>query len=291
MNFYVTLPSNSVPGSKTPDYTVRLPHKIQLDGDWEVALVEMSYPYSWNNMSSGQNHILITMVTGTRLHVYVPPNNYERIDDLLHGITYGIEATAKHLRKYLRKHSKRDTHNVFNTLGGRKLLKEFGQRAGKATEKPMDYELTDNIHFTYNYTLKRVMLSVNSNVIQSVQLSKHLKYALGFDTQILEGNRNTAKHPIDLRAGIDGLYVYCNLIESQIVGGFYVPLLRVVHVDGQYGDIVEKIYHSPHYVSVLCKDFDHIEINIKSDTNQSIPFEFGKVVVKLHFRKRSVFVK
>ena len=291
----MTLPSNAQEGNKTSDFAVRLPHNIQLDGQWEVALVEISYPYSWNNVSTGQNRFTVTLVNGTAVHVYVPQGHYSEIAELLNGITYGITATTK----YLKNRNKRDIHPVFNTPGGFQLLAGFAKRAAEATEqKPEDaaetvqhIALSDNIKFSYDYTLKRVYVSFNSNVIRSVHLSEHLQYALGFDIQDLTRKRTTARHPIDLRAGVDGFYVYCNLIESQIVGGSYVPLLRVVHVHGQYGDIVDRVYNSPHYVPILKKEFGQVEINIKSDTDHSIPFEFGKVVVKLHFRRCSLFAK
>lgn len=296
MNFYVTLPSNSRPENKTSDFIVHLPHKIQLDGDWEVALVEVSYPYSWNNISTGQNRILVTLVDGSIIRVYVPTGHYNVIGELLNAITYGIEATAR----YLRKRNKRSTHPVFNSVAGRKVLEDFSERAVKATTKNVEtkkvtktqlVELPDCINFSYQYTLKRVLLTFDAKVVQKVELSKHLQYALGFEKHEIVTSRTTAKHPIDLRAGVDGFYMYCNLIESQIVGGYYVPLLRIVHVDGQYGDIVDKTFYSPHYIPVLSKEFDRIEINIKNDINQCIPFEFGKVVAKLHFRKRSMFAK
>ena len=43
--FYLTLPSNSsftnYPKNTLAEYTTQLPRPIQLDGEWEVALVEI----------------------------------------------------------------------------------------------------------------------------------------------------------------------------------------------------------------------------------------------------------
>ena len=53
--FYITLPSN-VPSSDhhknvTSEYTTYLPKALEFDRDsWECALVEISYPHSWDNM-------------------------------------------------------------------------------------------------------------------------------------------------------------------------------------------------------------------------------------------------
>ena len=51
MSFYVTLPSNSssnvFPKNTLTDYSTKLKSPIQLEGAYEVALVEMMYPVSW----------------------------------------------------------------------------------------------------------------------------------------------------------------------------------------------------------------------------------------------------
>jgi hypothetical protein len=47
-HFYLTLPSNAsldvFPDNKTGSYRVKLPHPIDLNGNWEVGLYSISYP-------------------------------------------------------------------------------------------------------------------------------------------------------------------------------------------------------------------------------------------------------
>ena len=52
-DFYVTLPSNTPDKrNSTSNFRVRLPEEIQLPpGAWEVALVEIQFPCSWNNVT------------------------------------------------------------------------------------------------------------------------------------------------------------------------------------------------------------------------------------------------
>ena len=54
-HFYLTLPSNAslniYPGNTVAKYTTRLQKRIELDGDWEVGLTEMVYPYNLVNVS------------------------------------------------------------------------------------------------------------------------------------------------------------------------------------------------------------------------------------------------
>ena len=43
-NFYVTLPSNSSAENKLADFTTVLSEPLRLEGEYEVALVQMTYP-------------------------------------------------------------------------------------------------------------------------------------------------------------------------------------------------------------------------------------------------------
>ena len=56
-HFYVTLPSDSsikyYPNNTVAHFTTKLPHRIRLDGDYEVGLAEFIYPHSWFNFSKG----------------------------------------------------------------------------------------------------------------------------------------------------------------------------------------------------------------------------------------------
>ena len=81
------------------------------------------------------------------------------------------------------------------------------------------------------------------------------------------------------------MYVYANILEPQIVGNVSAPLLRIVNVEGKYPNIIDKVFDFPHYIPVLVKDISDIEINIKDDLNEYIPFLSGKVIIKLHFRR------
>ena len=44
-------------------------------------------------------------------------------------------------------------------------------------------------------------------------------------------------------------------------------------------------YDQPRYFPVQKKTFDTIEIDIRDDTGESIPFDAGKLIVTLHFRR------
>ncbi|KAL3088374.1 hypothetical protein niasHT_028727 [Heterodera trifolii] len=71
--FYIVLPSNT-PGSAntTSNFTVRLPHTLELDSNWTVALASIIYPYSFPSVGIDEDDII-----GIKL---VNPN-YRFLDD------------------------------------------------------------------------------------------------------------------------------------------------------------------------------------------------------------------
>ena len=57
-------------------------------------------------------------------------------------------------------------------------------------------------------------------------------------------------------------------------------------VDGSrnIGDTIHRLYTTPQYVPIAIKEFHNMEIDIRDDTGNHVPFEFGKAVVTLHYR-------
>jgi len=168
------------------------------------------------------------------------------------------------------------------------------KKDGKMTKKENKHisvlkMVSKAIFWDYDSIIKRVTVKFNKDFISVIRLSDHLKYILGFEKNDLynwEDYKNIAKYPIDLRGGIDGLYVYCDLVENQIIGNVREPLLRILPVQGSYGEIIDQDFVARHYIPVLKKEFSTVQISIKSDRDLYIPFAFGKVIVKLHFRSR-----
>ena len=120
---------------------------------------------------------------------------------------------------------------------------------------------------------------------QDLYFSKRLSDMLGFEKTgpFLSGDRKS-EHPADIEDGMHNLYVYCDLIEPVAVGDARVPLLRIVPI--QKGPIVTTSYSKVFYYPLMRKIFGAVEINIKGDTGEMIPFVGGKSYVTLHFRQK-----
>jgi hypothetical protein len=206
--------------------------------------------------------------------VIIPAGHYDTIDDLLTTFIRETEDQVKELMLY--------------------TLEKAGQ-GGKSMEKELKLaevlkQVPQSIFWDFDPVIRRVTMKFKDDVISSVRLSEHLKYMLGFEERDLynwDTYKDRAKYPIDMRGGIDALYVYCDLIENQIVGNVREPLLRILPVQGLYGEIIDQDFVAKHYIPILKKEFSTIHISIKSDRNELIPFSFGKVIVKLHFRPQN----
>ena len=260
-DFYLTLPSNTVGDNLSCDYRVHLPDVIHLNGEWEVALAEIMYVKSWNNLRYTDVQLGLMLSNDVNVWMHVPAGHYDSIEQLIKAI---------HM-----------------------TLKAFHDKHRKPTkyEKDMKYlklidRIPESVMFGYDYVLKRVIVEMNPEYVKEVKVYGVLQYMLGFHTHFLYPPKQMARYPVDIRGGIDALYVYCDLVENTVVGNIRAPLLHTVPVRGTYGDIVDEIYQAPHYTPLLKKEFNSVNISIKDDQNHTIPFAYGKTIVKLHFRKR-----
>src|ERR1700678_4414996 len=108
------------------------------------------------------------------------------------------------------------------------------------------------------------------------------------DKKYVEGHYTAANH-VNLSTELNSLYVYCDLIESQMVGDTLVPLLRIVHVNDDDPTRVTKTYERPYYIPVEQKLLQSIEIDIRDCFGRAIRFTSGDhVVAVLHFRPSSI---
>jgi hypothetical protein len=141
-------------------------------------------------------------------------------------------------------------------------------------------------HFYCNEVKQRIRIRMPENI--AVFFSDEMCELLGLPQQTWFKNFFPATREYDVSRGFHSLYVYCNVCQPQIVGDVYAPLLRSVSNIGRRGEHVTKSFTDPHYIAVTDRQVDVIEINIRNDTGELVPFTSGKVVCKLHFRQRTL---
>ena len=81
--------------------------------------------------------------------------------------------------------------------------------------------------------------------------------------------------------------VYTSIAAEAIpVGDIKALLLRVVDAAENVGDTIHILCMTLQYVPGSKTEFNTVEIDIRDDTGRPVPFEFGKVITTLHFRRR-----
>lgn len=252
-SFYVTLPSNvKTQGHerKIGSYVTHLASKLELSKDWMVGLCEIMYTNSWFNLTADSTIRIVSTVSRSPHTSWsrVPAGRYPDIQSLIEMI------------------------ESLNFVG----LKD-------REEIP---KLVPNTHAN-NLMMKQ---GHRGSVPTIFEFGKELAHLIGaeegfFCCQEIGGiDYYQTKGTYDLSTGVDGLYVYCDIVEYSIVGNARVQLLRLVKTkDAKFGERIDIVYDKPYYQPVFTNEISSIEIDVKDGTNRTIDFKFGRLEIVLHF--------
>lgn len=250
--FYTTLPSNSslkyFPENKTCRYTTKLHRPLNLNEDYEVGLAEIQFQNSWYNVREDNNWLVFYTYDETEVLDTAVPLSCKV------NIPTGYYFTGEELC---------DTINDV-------LPDRIRQAVG----------------FFYKKRPRRCLVNIRGHV--EISISCHLAMMLGFEGECRITESTMSPLPVDVHMNFHTFYVYSDIVQFQHVGDVAVPLLRTVAVvpNKRHENIVNT-YMSPHYVPLKIFNFETIDIILSTETGDVVPFERGKVIVKLHFRERS----
>jgi len=89
-----------------------------------------------------------------------------------------------------------------------------------------------------------------------VRLGTRVIELLGFENDILYHGTHTSNRAFDLDEKHQVIMIYCDILQSRLVGDSYVPLLSVVSMERRYGSIISKQYDRLRYHKVQKNIFD-----------------------------------
>ncbi len=276
-NFYMTLLSNSsmdyYPSNKTSSFTVHLPRYMYLEGDWEVSLVEIQYPYTFTNVESDQVAINIETANITAdfiLDWYTNKKPGERppyeTSWSTHNILSGFYSNVK------------DIVDALNEV--------IAEETGQVT------------FFEYDPYAQRVgcgndVIEVGRKYISTFTLSPRLALQLGYiPHEIVTDLHKYAPNVANCGVLIpDKMLIYCDILEPQIIGDTWGKVLRIVSTNPgnslpYFGQPCSISFNPPQYIPVQAHHFESIGIDIRDIAARPMPFSYGTLSVKLHFRKR-----
>jgi len=265
-SFYIHLLSNvesplSHRNNTVANFVTKLTEKIKLDSEWEVGLAEISYTKSWFNIRQNYNLDLIS----------TNGEYYQTGEAVLRkGYYSSIEVLVAEMNK---KYSFYDK-NILKppSLRYDPILNRIFVTIGMSLEK-------DCFYFPF--------------------IPKELELMLGFCSEdFFKENKDNvsdiglvefeAPCPIQFNTNELHILVYCSIVKPIITGNVYTNLLRQVEIPRKikFGEQCLLRFPNPFYHSVVSHEFETIEIDIKDDSGETIPFDFGRSTIALHFRKR-----
>lgn len=177
------------------------------------------------------------------------------------------------------------------SLSLKRIWETMGHPEQKSNMKLVYYENFDRIEYQYNGELLRTKNPF------SVRFPVSLALKMGFGTKAFNTNDESmtkwinvtylAPNTIDLYENLKQMYVYCDVVEPQMVGSNALKLLRVVPVTHSTHDQMQAKWEPvrAEYLKLSKKHFDTIEIQIRTPLGTVMPFISGKSILKLHFKK------
>jgi hypothetical protein len=154
----------------------------------------------------------------------------------------------------------------------------------KALNAGMSKETQTKVKFSYNRSSRKVLVDVKH--VTTVWFTGELATVLRFDQDTLIEKKTSSLCAADINGGFSSMYVYTDIVDAQFVGNVKVPLLRIVNIEGEYGNTVHASFRNLQYVPVKVNSFETIKVNIKNDQDENVSFEFGKSIATLHFRQK-----
>ncbi len=157
----------------------------------------------------------------------------------------------------------------------------------KATNKVLARDVNDNIKLTYNALTGKVTVQLKNGY--EIILTGRLSIVFGFGGKEMVLKKTTQSPDVADMCLMSTIHVYCDIVEPQVVGDTNVQLLKTIPVESKFGDVIAKTFTNIQYVPIQTRSFENMEILLRNDTGDPVPFERGKVVNTLHFRQRSYF--
>lgn len=261
-HFYLTLPSNSsakyFPENTAAHFWTKLSKSYTLDGQWEVGLSSIVFPSRFGHKP----------IDSFSFKTFYFKNYHSLVGGFEHKIRGGVYASGSDLVDELNRQLRKPFREVVQE--GRMGWNKVTKFRYDATTRKIFLNMTPALRMEFPNELAKLM-GMEQNVLVNEDADEDFLYE--------------SPNPCELDAEVSAMYVYCDLIEEVPVGDSMVPLLAICDTQSTYGWTVHRRYEKPMYVPLKKRDFDTLEIDIRTNTGDPMPFLTGPLVVTLHFRK------
>ena len=312
--FYIHLPSNASmqlqPENTSASYKVSLPSRIELEGEWEVGLAEITYSVSWFNIPANEYFRVrvpsalagFVDASGNPIEKDVGEGDFKVPEGYYEDAEQLMETLGRLWDEYWQRINSRleDYLSTRPTLRGRPEANKVVVGSGKflSHERRLEYRRADSetvpnttrdslaIKYDKFGHKASFALAATAHVLVLSPLLSDILSIEASDYSIEEGVKTyKSKNSVDLNRGNRHMYVYCSLIQDSIVGDSRVPLLRSFPLSGRKAGSVNESFSRIYYVPLKKQTFDNIEIELRNEVGQLIQFQYGHSNCVLHFRR------
>ena len=150
-------------------------------------------------------------------------------------------------------------------------------------------QLKEQVGISATDRLPVLKFDAHNRLRQSIGKIGSKRYRLEFSDslRIIMGEEREGYHYLD--ACRTDLYLYIDCVATKIVGDVNVPLLTTLDIGsmpskpGEQSTIKIK---APEYTTVAHSQVDEIEVQLLDDVGREPSFQYGRITVTLHFRRR-----
>ena len=272
--FQVMLPSNvkGNPRNKPNLYETELAKPLDLPGEWDVALIDISYPHNWASLDKSYPYLLLK-----RFDTEDEPSNCvpdaEKDQQDLYDVITKVNVFIRTWEVDRGPQIPRGNYDISKIL---ELIETqfhlvFSNKTINLKINPYQYrvEINRNVHFAIACyadcsILKLLGLGSQSTVIETPQKRavEYMVFAANIGVQ--------AKLPLSIER-ISNMYVYSDIVELSPVGNSQVPIMGFLPRKSKFQEMFYWVFNPPLYVRVREKNITTFTMKISSETGDVFP--------------------
>lgn len=269
-DFYLTLQSDSNPDffkNTITDFRNQLSPPIKLDGEYEVALVECTYVHSDVIVQKGEEICMYN------LRKYKAQKDHTRIEDVVRELNIkGLDVVDGSIRDSSSPPPK--TQEEIETEEWRWVEDEepLANQVRKQTYRSFDQSIFSSI--SYN----QPTVVAQNNTLQ-IKWEPKIAALIGYNDET-----DKYEHEVYSKTGITEMFIYCDVVHLQRVGGDMVPLLKKTAYVGEDRKPTTREFVHNQYRRVAKNEIDNIRMYIRTESGAPLPLRFGNFSATLHFK-------
>jgi len=290
--FYITLKSNSsidyFPNNTASKFKVKLANQINLEDRWEVAITEITYPHTWQNLTQSTRCKFI----------------FERLEDQAEW-GHDLEDLDSAIIDDLNENEENEAaYNMIDITipsgyysSADRLLNAMGHKIWRIAKD--EFSIVKNLAtFDYDDISDQILIRLHPNGVFYFE-NNSIAEMLGLQPSYSLGDTPIYQSPIVSKADYNPfeffkpkqMFIYCDLVQPQFIGTQLLPIIRQFITGTEHGKLETKTFEKLYYMPVAQKTINTIEINLLDDTSQFINFQNESIVTcMLHFRKCGLII-